>query len=36
MYMTSEAVMRWYAQQFLAGNYGFRAADPLPASEHDA
>ncbi len=27
MYMTSPAVMRWYVQQFLAGNYSFRAED---------
>jgi pyruvate, water dikinase len=24
MYMTSDAVMRWYVQQFLNGNYSFR------------
>ncbi len=24
MYMTGEDVMRWYVDQFLAGNYGFR------------
>ena len=27
MYMTSHAVMMWYVQQFLEGNYSFRAAD---------
>jgi pyruvate,water dikinase len=34
MYMTSPAVMRWYVQQFLAGNYSFRADKDatLPAS----
>ena len=27
MYMTSHDVMRWYVQQFLEGNYGFRALE---------
>lgn len=26
MYMTSHEVMRWYVEQFLAGNYAFRTA----------
>jgi pyruvate,water dikinase len=34
MYMTSESVMRWYAEQFLAGNYGFRTEDGLQPGEH--
>jgi pyruvate,water dikinase len=25
MYMASDAVMKWYVEQFLAGNYHFRA-----------
>ena len=32
MYMTSDAVMRWYVQQFLEGNYGFRLEEPAKAS----
>ncbi|MGB8495614.1 MAG: PEP/pyruvate-binding domain-containing protein [Candidatus Acidiferrum sp.] len=32
MYMTSDAVMRWYVQQFLEGNYGFRLEDPAKRS----
>lgn len=27
MYMTNDAVMKWYVQQFLNGNYGFRATE---------
>jgi len=27
MYMTSHDVMRWYVQQFLEGNYGFRVSE---------
>ena len=27
MYMTSDAVMKWYVQQFLKGNYGFRVEE---------
>jgi len=27
MYMTSHEVMRWYVQQFLEGNYGFRVLE---------
>ncbi len=27
MYMTGHAVMLWYVEQFLAGNYGFRVAE---------
>jgi len=32
MYMTSDAAMKWYVQQFLKGNYGFRLEDPLKGS----
>jgi hypothetical protein len=32
MYMTSEAAMKWYVQQFLKGNYGFRPEDPEKGS----
>ncbi len=27
MYMTSQSAMKWYVQQFLLGNYSFRATD---------
>jgi len=27
MYMANEAVMKWYVEQFLAGNYHFRASE---------
>jgi pyruvate,water dikinase len=37
MFMSSQDVMRWYVQQFLAGNYSFRAPEqqevPDPAQE---
>jgi len=29
MYMASDAVMKWYVEQFLAGNYHFRATQEL-------
>ena len=32
MYMTSDAVMKWYVQQFLKGNYSFRPEDPAKGS----
>ena len=32
MYMTSEAAMKWYVQQFLRGNYSFRANDTTKAT----
>ncbi|MGB9073804.1 MAG: PEP/pyruvate-binding domain-containing protein [Terriglobales bacterium] len=32
MYMTSEAAMKWYVQQFLKGNYSFRPEDPAKGS----
>ncbi len=35
MYMTSEAVMLWYVQQFLEGNYGF-VREPDAAAEKQA
>jgi pyruvate,water dikinase len=28
MYMTSDAVMKWYVEQFLRGNYSFQAEGP--------
>ena len=28
MYMTSREVMNWYVEQFLDGNYSFRAPQP--------
>jgi pyruvate,water dikinase len=31
MYMTSHDVMRWYVQQFLEGNYGFRVQEEAAA-----
>ncbi|MFZ0890020.1 MAG: PEP/pyruvate-binding domain-containing protein [Candidatus Binataceae bacterium] len=31
MYMTSHQVMKWYVQQFLEGNYGFRMAEQTAA-----
>jgi hypothetical protein len=32
MYMTSREVMKWFAQQFLEGNYTFQPTDrPLPS-----
>jgi pyruvate, water dikinase len=37
MYMTSEAAMKWYVRQFLAGNYTFRPEDEAkqePALAH--
>lgn len=33
MYMTSHDVMRWYVQQFLEGNYGFRVPEDFPKAE---
>ncbi len=33
MYMTSDAVMKWYVQQFLKGNYGFRLEDSAKGSD---
>jgi pyruvate,water dikinase len=34
MYMTSSAVMNWYVQQFLQGNYAFQmAAQPAPQAQ---
>jgi pyruvate, water dikinase len=32
MYMTSEAAMKWYVQQFLKGNYSFSSEEPAKAS----
>ena len=30
MYMTSQGIMKWYVQQFLAGNYAFERQQPAP------
>lgn len=35
MYMTSNSVMNWYVQQFLAGNYSFRS-DEQPIETREA
>ena len=36
MYMTSHDVMRWYVQQFLEGNYGFRVPEETVARTRES